>query len=98
MRRLITLSLFTAAVALSGCSSLSPFSDKTKLDLTLVASDDLNPDLAGRPSPIVVRLLELKILVVQQRRFLLPLSASEGIADARSGQLRGAGSAPRRDP
>ena len=60
MRRLISLSLFSLLVALSGCSSLSPFSDKTKLDLTLAASDDLNPDLHGRPSPIVVRLLELK--------------------------------------
>ncbi|BCX71247.1 type VI secretion system lipoprotein TssJ [Pseudomonas izuensis] len=32
----------------------------TKLNLKLTASDQLNPDLHGRPSPIVVRLLELK--------------------------------------
>lgn len=60
MRRLISLSLLCLLAALGGCSSLSPFSDKTKLDLTLAASDDLNPDVHGRPSPIVVRLLELK--------------------------------------
>ncbi|MBB2494256.1 type VI secretion system lipoprotein TssJ [Aquipseudomonas ullengensis] len=60
MRRLISLSLLTLLAALSGCSSLSPYSDKTKLDLSLIASDRLNPDLKGRPSPIVVRLLELK--------------------------------------
>ncbi|MGL4317452.1 MAG: type VI secretion system lipoprotein TssJ [Pseudomonas sp.] len=60
MCRLISLSLLSLLVALGGCSSLSPYSDKTKLDLSLVASDDLNPDLQGRPSPIVVRLLELK--------------------------------------
>lgn len=57
MRRLLTLALF---VALSGCASLSPYSDMTKLDLRLQASETLNPDLHGRPSPIVVRLLELK--------------------------------------
>ncbi|HSC84391.1 MAG TPA: type VI secretion system lipoprotein TssJ [Pseudomonas sp.] len=60
MCRLISLSLLSLLLALGGCSSLSPYSDTTKLDLSLVASDDLNPDLHGRPSPIVVRLLELK--------------------------------------
>ena len=45
---------------LSGCSSLSPYSTLTKLNLTLTASDQLNPDLHGRPSPVVVRLIELK--------------------------------------
>ena len=45
---------------LAGCSSLSPYSDVTKLNLKLTASDQLNPDLNGRPSPIVVRLFELK--------------------------------------
>lgn len=57
MRRLLTLALL---VALSGCASLSPYSKMTKLDLRLQASETLNPDLHGRPSPIVVRLLELK--------------------------------------
>lgn len=48
------------AMLLSGCASLSPYSTLTKLDLKLSASDQLNPDLNGRPSPIVVRLMELK--------------------------------------
>ena len=60
MRRLISLSLLSLFTALSGCASLSPYSDTTKLDLKLQASEELNPDLRGRPSPIVVRLLELK--------------------------------------
>ena len=60
MRRLISLSLLSLLAVLGGCSSLSPYSDVTKLDLKLQASEDLNPDLHGRPSPIVVRLLELK--------------------------------------
>ena len=60
MRRLISLSLLSLFTALGGCASLSPYSDTTKLDLKLQASEELNPDLRGRPSPIVVRLLELK--------------------------------------
>ena len=52
--------LMALALLLSGCSSLSPYSDLTKLQLTLNAGDQLNPDLNGRPSPIVVRLFELK--------------------------------------
>ena len=45
---------------LAGCSALSPYSNVTKLDLTLSASDQVNPDVHGRASPVVIRLLELK--------------------------------------
>lgn len=55
-----TLTALTALVLMAGCSSLSPYSHITKLNLKLTASDRLNPDLNGRPSPIVVRLFELK--------------------------------------
>lgn len=55
-----TLTALTALVLLAGCSSMSPYSTVTKLNLKLTASDQLNPDLNGRPSPIVVRLIELK--------------------------------------
>ncbi|MCV4265987.1 type VI secretion system lipoprotein TssJ [Pseudomonas capsici] len=55
-----TLAALTALVLLAGCSTLSPYSHLTKLNLKLTASDRLNPDLNGRPSPIVVRLFELK--------------------------------------
>ncbi|MGD8220001.1 type VI secretion system lipoprotein TssJ [Pseudomonas thivervalensis] len=58
------LSKFLTALAMTllliGCTTLSPFSTMTKLNLTLTASDQLNPDLNGRPSPVVVRLFELK--------------------------------------
>ncbi|PAU51337.1 type VI secretion system-associated lipoprotein [Pseudomonas sp. PIC25] len=60
MSRLITLALLATLSALGGCSALSPYSDLTKLDLQLAGSERLNPDLNGRPSPIVVRLIELK--------------------------------------
>ena len=54
------LTALTTLVLLAGCSTLSPYSHITKLNLKLTASDQLNPDLNGRPSPIVVRLFELK--------------------------------------
>ncbi|PHN32185.1 type VI secretion system lipoprotein TssJ [Pseudomonas sp. ICMP 460] len=55
-----TLTTLAALLLMAGCSSLSPYSHITKLNLKLTASDQLNPDLNGRPSPIVVRLFELK--------------------------------------
>lgn len=60
MKYVKTLLSVLALIWLTGCSALSPYSTLTKLDLTLSASDGLNPDLNGRPSPIVLRLFELK--------------------------------------
>lgn len=54
------LTVLMALALLTGCASMSPYSTLTKLNLKLSASDRLNPDLNGRPSPIVVRLMELK--------------------------------------
>lgn len=56
-RSVVTL---VALALLAGCASISPFSTMTKLNLSLIADDQLNPDLNGRPSPVVVRLFELK--------------------------------------
>lgn len=60
MPRFLPLALLAALLALGGCSALSPYSQMTKLDLSLNGSERLNPDLNGRPSPIVLRLIELK--------------------------------------
>lgn len=60
MYRVAVTSMLLALALSAGCSSLSPFSTLTKLDLRLTASDKVNPDLHGRPSPVVVRLLELR--------------------------------------
>ena len=57
---LTTLTAVVTTLLLAGCATLSPFSTMTKLALTLTASDQLNPDLNGRPSPVVVRLFELR--------------------------------------
>jgi type VI secretion system protein VasD len=45
---------------LAGCAAVSPYSTQTRLELQLRASDQLNPDINGRPSPVVLRLLALK--------------------------------------
>lgn len=60
MYRIAVTSMLVALGLLAGCSSVSPFSALTKLDLTLAASDEVNPDRHGRPSPVVVQLLELR--------------------------------------
>lgn len=60
MSRIAVTSTLLALGLLAGCSALSPFSTLTKLDLALTASEGVNPDLHGRPSPVVVHLLELQ--------------------------------------
>lgn len=57
---LFRISVLIAPLLLAACSTWLPYSQVTKLDLTLTASDQLNPDLNGRPSPVVIRLIELK--------------------------------------
>lgn len=59
MPRLGVLPLLVSLL-LTGCSSLSPYSTLTKLDLRLQGDTQLNPDRDGRPSPVVLRLFELK--------------------------------------
>jgi type VI secretion system protein VasD len=60
MYRAVVVFLLSALSLLAGCHSLSPFSTLTKLELTLTASETLNPDLHGRPSPVVIHLIELR--------------------------------------
>ena len=50
--------LIVVAVMLNGCSWL--MSDVTKVDMRIITGGDVNPDDGGRPSPVVVRLIELK--------------------------------------
>ncbi|MEE5067451.1 type VI secretion system lipoprotein TssJ [Pseudomonas alliivorans] len=76
------LAALTALVVLAGCSTLSPYSHVTKLNLKLTASDQVNPDLNGRPSPVVVRLFELKHPVAYENAdfFSLYERAKESLA------------------
>jgi type VI secretion system protein VasD len=53
-KRLLTA---LCGMMLAACSSTP---DPTLVDLTLTSDADLNPDLTSRPSPMVVKLVELK--------------------------------------
>ncbi len=50
--------LFLMCWLLAGCQWM--MSDVTKVDLRLIAKGDLNLDDNGRPSPLVVRIIELR--------------------------------------
>ncbi|AZF05131.1 type VI secretion system lipoprotein TssJ [Pseudomonas sp. R5-89-07] len=60
MYRVTLTPLLLTLGLLAGCSAVSPFSTLTKLDLLLTASEQVNPDLHGRPSPVVLQLIELR--------------------------------------
>jgi type VI secretion system protein VasD len=60
MYRITLMPLLLTLGLLAGCSAISPFSTLTKLDLVLTASEQVNPDLHGRPSPVVLQLIELR--------------------------------------
>lgn len=57
-RRTLGAWIVCAAVAMAGCASKQPKPVETKAELT--ASADINPDSSGRPSPIVVRIYQLR--------------------------------------
>ena len=58
-RLVASVFVFVFMLISSGCASWYQ-SEITKLDIRFTASGDLNPDISGRPSPLVVRLYELK--------------------------------------
>ena len=60
MYRATLTSMLLLIGLLAGCSAISPFSTLTKLEVAVTASDHVNPDLHGRPAPVVVHLLELR--------------------------------------
>ncbi len=58
-RVLLSSGALCVAIALAGCSSKPP-KPPPPTKAAIVVSADVNPDSAGRPSPIVVRLYQLK--------------------------------------
>lgn len=58
------LALCLSLFVLSGCSSAPKPSEPTLVRIELSAADSLNPDMNGRPSPVVVRLFRLRHSVV----------------------------------
>ncbi|MDR6234515.1 type VI secretion system lipoprotein TssJ [Pseudomonas oryzihabitans] len=72
MTTLLRLGALCLALLLGACTS-QKVPDPTRLDLTLNGGEDLNPDLNGRPSPLVVRLIELKNPVGFENADFFPL-------------------------
>lgn len=60
MLKIRALAALAFALLVAGCTAFSPYSTQTRLELQIAASEQLNPDINGRPSPIVLRLMELK--------------------------------------
>ncbi|MES2820469.1 MAG: type VI secretion system lipoprotein TssJ [Pseudomonadota bacterium] len=58
------LAFCMAVSILSGCSSTPEPVEPTLVRIELSAADSLNPDMNGRPSPVVVRLFRLRQSVV----------------------------------
>lgn len=64
-KRIVLLTIAMLAPALLGCSTVidakdAVFGGTTRIEAKLAAAKDLNPDLDGQPSPLVVRLYALK--------------------------------------
>lgn len=61
MRSILTVATLAGVVLLSACASGEPKpKEPIRLELTVNAQADVNPDERGRAAPIVVRLYELK--------------------------------------
>ncbi|MCB1887061.1 MAG: type VI secretion system lipoprotein TssJ [Rhodocyclaceae bacterium] len=58
-RNTLSALLCAAVLAVTGCSSTP---DPTVVAATIQAEENLNPDATGRPSPLVIRVYELKAL------------------------------------
>ncbi len=59
----LTILCIATLVVLSGCSQPVKKLFPTKIEANIVTSDDVNPDQSGRPSPIVLRIYELKSII-----------------------------------
>jgi type VI secretion system protein VasD len=58
-RRAVVASVLAAGLAMAACKSGAP-TKPVAARLTLTATADINPDSSGRPSPVVIRVYQLK--------------------------------------
>ena len=88
------LAMLAVLALLAGCSTLSPYSRLTKLDLALSAGERVNPDswpaVAGGSAAVRAETPG----GVRERRLLQPLRTSQGDPGPRPGDQRGAGARP----
>jgi len=69
----------TALVSLlAGCALFGP--SPTRVEATITAAGDLNPNLEGRPSPLVIRIYELKSIDAFQGSSFFKLYDTEAAA------------------
>lgn len=59
LNQILSIVLLLSILASTGCSLFGSGPDPTELDISLEASDNLNPNAEGRASPLVVRFYEL---------------------------------------
>jgi len=60
LRTMPIVFLLTGCAALVACSSPPPKPQPVNLKLNITASADVNPDAQNRPSPVVIRIYQLK--------------------------------------
>lgn len=57
----VILLAFIIAISVAGCASVKDFLGfVTKINISFEASQDLNPNAEGRPSPLVIRMYEFE--------------------------------------
>ena len=60
LRTMPTVFLLAGCAALMACSTPPPKPQPVNLKLNITASADVNPDAQNRPSPVVIRIYQLK--------------------------------------
>jgi len=76
---LVGLLTFAASMLLSACAGAPP-PEPAALDMQINASVDVNPDMQGRPSPIILHIMELNSTEQFNRLDYMSLTQPSGAA------------------
>ena len=77
---LISLMIVAISLVLSACAGAPPPPEPTAVDMQISASVDVNPDMQGRPSPIILHIMELNSTEQFNRLDYMGLTQSTGAA------------------
>ena len=77
---LISLLMVASSILLSACAGAPPPPEPTTLDMQISASVDVNPDMQGRPSPIILHIIELNSTEQFNRLDYMSLTQPTGAA------------------
>ena len=75
---LSALLIIAMMALLSACASAPP--EPEKLDMQISAAEDVNPDMQGRPSPVIVHIMELSSTEQFSTLDYMSLTSSSGTA------------------